>query len=88
MHHTYTTKGTCSRAIDFDLDENNAVTNIKFTAGCDGNLKSIATLLEGVNAHEIISKLEGITCKSKPTSCGDQLAQGLKQALGENLSHE
>lgn len=83
MHYTYKTTGTCSRAIDFDLDEQGIVSNIEFTNGCDGNLKALALLTEGSSARAVIEKLEGVTCKSKPTSCGDQFARALKEALAK-----
>lgn len=83
MHYTYKTTGTCSRAIDFDLDEQGIVSNIEFTNGCDGNLKALALLMEGSSARAVIEKLESVTCKSKPTSCGDQFARALKEALAE-----
>lgn len=86
MHHTYITHGTCSRAIDFELDENGIVSQVEFTNGCNGNLKALAILTEGAPATEVIAKLEGLTCKSKPTSCGDQFARALKEALKSNLS--
>lgn len=77
---TYKTKGTCSQVIEFDLKDGN-VYNVKFTGGCNGNLKGISKLVEGMNAEEVIQKLEGTTCGFKSTSCPDQLAQALKQAL-------
>lgn len=80
MH--YKTKGTCSRYIDFELD-GDLVRNVKFTDGCNGNLKGIGTLVEGMKAEDVIAKLEGTTCGFKNTSCPDQLAKALKQALAE-----
>lgn len=80
MH--YKTKGTCSRYIDFELD-GDVVRNVKFTDGCNGNLKGIGTLVEGMKAEDVIAKLEGTTCGFKNTSCPDQLAKALKQALAE-----
>ena len=85
MHYTYTTSGTCSRSINFDMDENSTVSNVSFVNGCNGNLKAISILTEGMPAADIIHKLEGLTCKSKPTSCGDQFACALKQALSGSL---
>ncbi len=81
----YTTKGTCSRYIDFDL-EDGKVKNVVFTGGCNGNLKGIGSLVEGMDAAEAIKKLTGITCGFKPTSCPDQLAQALKKALAGELN--
>lgn len=79
----YATKGTCSRFIDFDL-ENGIVKNVVFTGGCNGNLKGIGALVEGMEATEAIKRLSGITCGFKPTSCPDQLAKALEEALEEN----
>ena len=76
----YTTKGTCSRFIDFDL-EDGIVRNVVFTGGCNGNLKGIGALVEGMDAKEAIKRLTGITCGFKPTSCPDQLAKALEAAL-------
>lgn len=85
MHFTYATVGTCSRAIDFDLDESGIVSNVAFTNGCNGNLKAVAVLTDGMPADYVIEKLEGLTCKTKQTSCGDQFATALKQALSGDL---
>ena len=76
----YKTHGTCSQQISFDL-ENGKVHNVSFVGGCNGNLKGICVLVEGMDAKEAISKLEGIRCGFKSTSCPDQLAQALKQAI-------
>ena len=77
---TYKTKGTCSQKIDFRL-EDGKIHDVVFTGGCNGNLKGIASLVEGMDAKEAITRLEGIRCGFKPTSCPDQLAQALKEAL-------
>ena len=74
MQITYKTKGTCSRSITFDKDENGRITNISFEGGCNGNLKAISKLCEGMTAQEIEAKLKGNTCGFKSTSCADQLA--------------
>ncbi len=78
MHYEYTTKGTCSRSILFDI-EDNKLTNVQYIGGCNGNLKGIGSLVEGMDVDEVISRLEGISCGGKPTSCPDQLATALKQ---------
>jgi uncharacterized protein (TIGR03905 family) len=78
MQYEYTTKGTCSRSILFDV-EDGKVKNVQFIGGCNGNLKGIAALVEGLSVEEVISRIEGITCGMKSTSCPDQLAQALKQ---------
>lgn len=80
-HYTYKTKGTCSRAIEFDLDEGRKLRNIVFHGGCNGNLKGIARLCEGKDAEEVASILEGNTCGLKPTSCPDQLSKAIREAL-------
>ena len=79
MHYEYQTKGTCSRSIMFDV-ENGKVTNVQFIGGCNGNLKGIGALVEGMNIDEVIKRVEGVTCGMKSTSCPDQLAQALKSA--------
>jgi uncharacterized protein (TIGR03905 family) len=79
MQYTYKTSGTCSREIAFDL-ENGKVKNVKFFGGCNGNLKGIASLVEGMDIEDVISRVEGITCGMKNTSCPDQLAKALKEA--------
>jgi uncharacterized protein (TIGR03905 family) len=76
----YKTHGTCSSQIAFDL-EDGRIHNVRFTGGCHGNLQGISALVEGMDAREAISRLEGIRCGFKPTSCPDQLARALKQAL-------
>lgn len=81
MKHTYFTQGTCSHMIEFEIDENGLISNVSFTGGCNGNLQGISKLVEGMPAQDAISKLEGIKCGYKNTSCPDQLAQALKQAL-------
>lgn len=80
MKYTYYTKGTCSRQIDLEIIDD-VIEDVKFTGGCNGNLKGIAALVKGMSVDEAISKCEGITCGAKSTSCPDQLAQALKEAL-------
>ena len=77
----YQTKGTCSRAIEFDVDENRKVRNVRFIGGCSGNTQGVSALVEGMDVDEAISKMEGIRCGLRPTSCPDQLAKALKQAI-------
>ena len=79
MHFTYKTKGTCSQMISFEVNEN-IVTNVQYFGGCNGNLKGIGKLVEGMHIDEVITRLEGIQCGMKATSCPDQLAQALKEA--------
>lgn len=73
----YKTKGTCSQIIYFDV-EDNKLKDVKFIGGCNGNLKGIAQLVEGMDIDEVINRVDGITCGMKKTSCPDQLAQALK----------
>ena len=79
----YKTSGVCSSAISFDIDDAGKVHNVKFQGGCSGNTQGVAKLIEGMDAKEAISRLEGIRCGFRPTSCPDQLSKALKQALGE-----
>ena len=76
--YEYKTKGTCSSRILFDI-EDGKVRNVQFIGGCNGNLKGIGALEEGMDVDEVISRTQGITCGMKPTSCPDQLAQALEQ---------
>lgn len=78
----YKTKGVCSVQIEFELEdspEGKRVHNVRYTGGCNGNLQGVGRLVEGMLAEEVISRLEGIRCGFKNTSCPDQLAQALKQ---------
>lgn len=79
MAYEYTTRGTCSRKITFDIRDGK-VCDVQFINGCDGNTKGVASLVEGMEVEEVIRRLKGITCGRKPTSCPDQLAQALEQA--------
>ncbi len=74
----YSTKGTCSRQILFDVDEQNKLHNVRFIGGCSGNLQGVSRLVEGKDIDEVQSLLAGIRCKGN-TSCPDQLSQ----AIGE-----
>ena len=78
MEYTYKTSGTCSRAITFEVDENDRVNNVRFQGGCNGNTQGVASLVEGMPREEIIERLLGIDCNFRGTSCPDQLAQALK----------
>lgn len=79
MQYEYQTQGTCSRSILFEI-EDGKVKNVQFLGGCNGNLKGIGSLVEGMDVDEVISRLEGTTCGMKETSCPDQLATALKKA--------
>ena len=78
-HITYTTKNTCSKQIDIDVNDDNIIENVKFTGGCSGNTQGVAALVVGMSVDEAIRRLEGIKCGPRPTSCPDQLACALKQ---------
>lgn len=80
MKYQYTTKGTCSKLIEFEVEEG-IVKNVNFLGGCHGNLQGIAALVEGMPIEEVIKRLDGIDCKGKGTSCPDQFAQALKATL-------
>lgn len=82
--YQYTTQGVCSKAINFEI-EDNKVKNVSYVAGCNGNLKGISSLVEGMDIDEVIARLEGTTCGAKKTSCPDQLAQALKAYKAENV---
>lgn len=80
MVYEFTPRGVCSRKMIIELD-NGIVKSLKVIGGCDGNLKGISKLVEGMSAEDVISKLEGLRCGMKNTSCPAQLAEGLKKAL-------
>ena len=84
MKTIYETKGTCSKAIELDVDDATGIINsVKFIGGCAGNTTGISQLVRGMKAEDVISKLEGVRCGVKPTSCPDQLAHALRQALAK-----
>lgn len=85
MHYEYKTENTCAQLISFDIN-NNVINNIEFYGGCNGNLKAISKLLEGLTVEEIESKLLGNTCGRRPTSCTDQLAKAVRKAYNETAS--
>ena len=80
MQYEYKTNGTCSQRIFFEI-EDGKLTNVSYLGGCNGNLKGICSLVEGWKVEDVIARLEGITCGGKPTSCPDQLARALKEAI-------
>ncbi len=80
MEYHYKTKGTCSREIIVDLD-GDTVRRVRVVGGCDGNLKGIAALVSGMKAQDVIARCKGIRCGMKPTSCPDQIACALTEAL-------
>ena len=78
--HEYKTKGTCSTKINFELKDGK-VRSVSFEDGCDGNLKALVILVEGMESAELIQKLKGLQCGRKKTSCADQLATAVAQAV-------
>lgn len=82
MQFEYRTKGTCSQRIIFEIRDGKLL-NVQFIGGCNGNLQGIGRLVEGMDPNEVIEKIEGIRCGFKPTSCPDQLAKALKEALSK-----
>lgn len=80
MQYEYKTKGTCSQQILFDI-EDGKVKNVQFIGGCNGNLQGISKLVEGMDVSDVIARIKGIRCGTKPTSCPDQLATALEKAL-------
>ena len=79
MTYTYKTRGTCSQQITFDIVDGK-LHNVRFLGGCNGNLKGIGKLVEGMDVDDVIARIEGVKCGMKSTSCPDQLAQALKAA--------
>ena len=78
--YNYKTKGTCAAKINFDIKDG-CVHSVSFEGGCDGNLKAVSILAEGMEADALIKKLKGISCGWKNTSCGDQLAAAVEEAI-------
>ena len=79
MHYQYKTKNTCSQLIDFDIEDK--ITNVSFTGGCNGNLKAISILVNGMTVSQIEEKLKGNLCGTRSTSCADQLAIAVREAF-------
>lgn len=77
---TYIPRGVCSRKIDIEIDDG-IIKSVKYTGGCAGNTQGVAALIAGMSVEEAISRLSGIHCGFKPTSCPDQLAKALEQNL-------
>ncbi len=83
MKINYKTSKTCSRSIEIELDENNVVTSVRFNGGCSGNTQGIAALVAGMKAEDVIAKCKNIDCNGRGTSCPDQLAKALEQAISK-----
>ncbi|MCL2058281.1 MAG: TIGR03905 family TSCPD domain-containing protein [Oscillospiraceae bacterium] len=88
MKHEYKTKGTCSSKITFDLGDDKKISNIRFTDGCNGNLNGISALADGMDAETLVSKFKGTRCGRKKTSCPDQLATAIEEALAARAQAE
>lgn len=80
----YTPKGVCSRKIEIDI-ENGIINKVRFVGGCNGNTQGISKLVEGMRAEDVISRLEGVNCNGRGTSCPDQLAKALKEAIKQAM---
>ena len=76
----YKTSGVCSQAIDFDVIDGK-VSNVRFIGGCSGNTQGVAALIEGMGIDDAISRIDGIRCGYKSTSCPDQLAKAIEEAM-------
>ena len=84
MRAVYETTGTCSKAIELDVDDATGIINsVQFIGGCPGNTTGVSQLVRGQKAEDVINKLEGIRCGAKKTSCPDQLATALRQMLSK-----
>jgi uncharacterized protein (TIGR03905 family) len=79
--YTYYPQGTCSSRIDFIIDDEDVLRDVQFTDGCNGNLQGISALVRGMKVSDVIGKLQGIRCGYKNTSCPDQLATALREAM-------
>lgn len=84
MRYTYKTSGTCSKRIDFDIDDN-IISNVEFTGGCNGNTQGVCSLVDGMTVEQIEKKLKDIKCGMKGTSCPDQLSKAVREAY--NATH-
>lgn len=81
MTYSFTPTGVCSRRIDIELDAEGIIRHVAFLGGCSGNTQGISALVEGQRAEDVMGRLRGIRCGFRPTSCPDQLAQALEEAL-------
>lgn len=87
MRYNYKTEGVCAMEIAFDINDG-VVTNVEFTGGCNGNLKAVSKLVDGLHAEDIYNKLSGNTCGLKSTSCADQLAKAVNKAYNLEKNKE
>ena len=84
MTYTFLPRGVCSQQMQVEVDEQGVIRELQVLGGCSGNLQGIAALVKGMPAAEAVERLKGIRCGGKPTSCPDQLAQGLEKILTES----
>lgn len=82
MKYTHKNKGTCSRCVDFEISDGKLL-NVNFCGGCNGNLKGLSSLVEGMKIEDVIKRLKGIDCGGKGTSCPDQLATALEEVVNK-----
>lgn len=82
MEFDYKPSGVCARGLSFEI-EDGKLKNVRFNGGCNGNTQGISKLVEGMDAREVVNRLEGVKCGFKATSCPDQLAKAVKKALEE-----
>jgi len=80
-HLTYKPTGVCARGIEIEMDDRDVITSVRFIGGCAGNTQGVAALVRGLSAREAAQRLRGIQCGAKGTSCPDQLARALEDAL-------
>ena len=83
MTYTYTPRGVCSRRMVVELSDSGVIENVRIDGGCNGNLQGISRLVQGMKAEEAIARMEGISCGGKGTSCPDQLAPALRNAMAK-----
>ncbi len=84
MKYTYIPRGVCSRKIELELDRDNVIVSVAFEGGCSGNTQGVSALIKGMTAEEAISRIEGIRCGMRSTSCPDQLSKALREAIALN----
>lgn len=83
MEYTVRPRGVCSMQIKFEIDDDKKIRNVNFLGGCNGNTKGLSALVEGMDADEVVKRLRGTNCNGKGTSCPDQLAQAIENAINE-----
>lgn len=83
MTYVYNNKGTCSVRTEVELNPDHTIAAVRVLGGCNGNLKGICSLLKGMKAQDAIGRMRGTTCGNRPTSCPDQIAQALEEALAQ-----